>query len=94
MRMFQSVAVRGAPHAGEAVREAGLDASRFSTELQGVRDAGTDDAKYQAMLALMGAMEGMELFRFAEALAPKLPAIELPGLARVGELYEAESREG
>ncbi|MEQ8316577.1 MAG: hypothetical protein RIE77_11940 [Phycisphaerales bacterium] len=94
MRMFKSVAVRGAAHAGEAVREAGLDASRFSTELQAVRDADSDDAKYEAMMALMEAMEGMELFRFAEALAPRLPAIQLPGLAGIGELHQDESREG
>lgn len=94
LRMFRSVAVRGAPVAGDAIRDAGIDASSYSAELRAVREAGTDDARYEAMIALMEAMEGMEIFRFAEALGEKLPEVELPGLARVGELHEAESEEG
>jgi hypothetical protein len=88
-RMFRSVAVRGAPHAAEAVKAAGLDASAYSAELEAVRQAGGDQAKVEAMVALMDAMETMDLFEFTRALGPMLPPIEVPQLATVGSAKAA-----
>lgn len=93
-RMFRSVAVRGAPHARSALTEAGLDASEFASELEATEAADSDAARLKAMVSLMDAMEGMEIFRFAEALAGKLPPIELPQLEKVGRLHQPESEEG
>lgn len=93
-RMFRSVAVRGAPHAGAALSEAGLESSEFSAELEAVQRADTDEARFEAMAALMDQMEGMQLFRFADALAGKLPPIELPELEKIGQAGQSESETG
>ncbi|MFI4917094.1 MAG: hypothetical protein ACIAS6_11385 [Phycisphaerales bacterium JB060] len=93
-RMFRSVAVRGAPHAGEALSEAGLDPSEFSAELEAVQRADSDEARFEAMVTLMDQMEGMQLFRFADALAGKLPPIKLPEIEKIGQAKQPERETG
>lgn len=94
LRMFRSVAVRGAPHARAAVEAAGLDAAAFSTELGAVQQAGTDEARIEAMIALMDSMEAMDLFKFSKALGEKLPPIELPEMAKIGTAKAPENDDG
>ncbi len=84
MRMFRSVAVRGAPHARSALEEAGMDPANFSSQLGAVENAGDDQAKEKAMIELMDQMETMQLVRFARALDGKLAPVKLPQLAKVG----------
>jgi len=84
VRMFRSVALRGAPHAREALQEAGLDAGDFSEELAALENARGEQETVQAMIALMDAMEMRDLFKFTQALGPKLPPIELPEIASIG----------
>lgn len=94
LRMFRSVAVRGAPQARAAVEAAGLDAAAFSGELGAVQQAGGDEAKIEAMIALMDAMEAMDLFKFSKALGEKLPSIELPEMAKIGTAKAPEIDDG
>jgi len=84
MRMFRSVAVRGAPDARAAVERAGLEAAQFSGQLGAVEQAQGDAAKEAAMIALMDQMETMELIRFVKALDEKLPPVALPQLSKIG----------
>lgn len=83
-RMFRSVAVRGAPLARQALADAGLDASAYSSELSAVEGASGDDERVAAMIALMDALPTMDLFAFAKALHPKLPPVALPEMADLG----------
>ncbi len=82
--MFESVAVRGAPHARAALEQAGLDASNSSSELAAVNQAGSDEEKVKAMVELMNTMETIDLIKFAKALGEKLPPLKLPEMAKVG----------
>jgi hypothetical protein len=94
MRMFRSVAVRGAPHARSALEEAGMDPASFSSQLDAVEQAGSDEAKEKAMIELMDSMETMQLIRFARALNGKLPPVELPQMAKVGTAKAPSENEG
>ncbi|UYV14157.1 MAG: hypothetical protein NCW75_07655 [Phycisphaera sp.] len=94
LRMFRSVAVRGAPNARAAVEAAGLDASAYSSELAAVQQASSDEARIDAMIALMDSMEDMDLFKFSKALGEKLPPIKLPEMARVGTAKAPEPDDG
>ncbi|MFI4881237.1 MAG: hypothetical protein ACIAQU_01485 [Phycisphaerales bacterium JB064] len=94
VRMFRSVAVRGASQARAAVEASGLDVSNFSAQLDAVKQAGTDEAKLQAMIALMDAMEPTDLFKFSKALGEKLPTIKLPEMAKIGAATQSESNGG
>lgn len=93
MRMFRSVAVRGAPDARAALERAGLNAAGFSSELGAVEQAESDEAKEAAMIALMDQMETMELVRFAQALNEKLPPVPLPQISKVGTAKVPEAKE-
>lgn len=84
MRMFRSIAIRGAPHARAALEDAGLDADAYASELQAVDQASSDEERVEAMVGLMDALPTRDLFLFAEALGPKLPPVELPVLSRIG----------
>lgn len=94
VRMFRSVAVRGASQARAAVEAAGLDVSNFSAQLDAVEQAGTDEARLEAMIALMDAMEPADLFKFSKALGENLPDIELPEIASIGTATQSESNGG
>ncbi|MEO1278656.1 MAG: hypothetical protein AAFV77_06860, partial [Planctomycetota bacterium] len=84
MRMFRSVAVRGAPFARAALEDSGMDASAYSTHLEALQNADSDDAKVEAMVALMDSIPTRELFQFAGSLGPKLPPVDLPQIAMIG----------
>lgn len=84
MRMFRSVAVRGAPDARAAIGRAGLDVAEFSGQIAAVERAQGDQAKEAAMIALMDQMQTMELIRFVKALDEKLPPVALPQISRIG----------
>ncbi|MGD1914719.1 MAG: hypothetical protein ACFCBV_00825 [Phycisphaerales bacterium] len=84
MRMFRSVAVRGAPFARAALEDSGMDASAYSTHLEAIQNADSDDAKVEAMVALMDSIPTRELFQFAGSLGPKLPPVDLPQIAMIG----------
>jgi len=94
MRMFRSVAVRGAPHARAALEKAGLDADAYDQELRAVGNASTDAQRVEAMVALMDALPTRDLFLFAEALGPKLPPVELPQIAMIGTASPTEDGGG
>ena len=84
LRMFRSVAVRGASVAGKAVENAGLDRSKYSGELEALAAAGSDEQQVEAMIGLMDAMEPLDLFAFSEALGKQLPPVELPEISEIG----------
>ena len=94
VRMFRSVAVRGAPMAQAAAEDAGLDASKYATELEAATSASGDQARVDAMIALMDAMRPKELFGFAEALGEKLPPVELPEISEIGSAQGNETDDG
>lgn len=94
MVMFGSIAVRGAPLARSAIDAAGLDASALSGELSAVAQAGSDDAKKEAMIALMSKMGTIDLIKFSKALGAKLPPVKLPELDKIGTATAPESAGG
>ena len=88
MRMFRSVAVRGASVAQDAIEDSGLDASAFSAHLEVLQASESDAEKIEAMVTLMAAIPTRDLFAFAEALGSRLPAIEIPQIAMIGTSAE------
>lgn len=94
LRMFRSVAVRGASHAGKALENAGLERSTYSAPLEALAAAGDDEQKVEAMIALMEAMEPMDLFAFSKALGEQLPPIALPEMSRIGSAGAGEDNGG
>lgn len=84
LRMFRSVAHRGAPHARSALERAGLDPLAYDAELAALGRAEGESEATSAMVALMARIEPRRLFAFSAALGAMLPPIELPEIAQIG----------
>ncbi|MCW5757885.1 MAG: hypothetical protein KIT54_11670 [Phycisphaeraceae bacterium] len=84
MRMFNSVALRGARHARAALQRAGIDPSPYASELTALERSTTESQAVESMVSLMAKIEHRRLFAFSEALGQLLPPIELPEIAQIG----------